>query len=777
MQDGFSTILVASVSVLISMILVIVHRKFSLALRYPQLNLIKNIYKHSSVGCLCLEINGQVVYANPSSSRLLDLKSTSLKDSHETLFNARNKKQMLRVLQEISSLPTSECQIEITQDYKTKPIKLIKVVAHPLLNNKEQITHLFLALTDITTDKMTALAKEKIENEYRFLFERLGIGVAKVFKGKLLSCNEHFSKLLRGSASQLKGQPIKHYVDHNVKVERNTLIPVVSFESVVEFEANVRSVDKKERWCHIRVSQATKDLAIWTIADASHVKESSEHLRQAATVFESANDSILVLDTALVIKMANPAFLRLTHFQESEIKGKKIHFLGGMKHKLPFYQEIQKQLDDSGLWQGEMWHRRRDNQVFPVWMSLNAINGLKGNVEGYVAISTDMTVRKKNEEKIIYQANYDALTGLPNRFYFMQNLKKSMQKAWREGVMLAFIYIDLDRFKHINDSLGHAMGDLLLKKVAKIINACLRESDWVSRFGGDEFAIMLFPIYGAKNASTVAKTILDYLARPIDLNGYDVVVGGSVGISLYPNDGKDAEALLKSADLATFKAKELGRNNYQFFTDSLQESARERVALEQELRKALLNNELFLNFQPQYSFAERKTFGVEVLVRWDSPTRGIVSPAKFVPIAEETGMILEIGEWVLRHACRQYRQWQLEHIAPEHMAINVSGRQFLANNFVSAVLTVLEDEQVSAEFIELELTESILMDDQELAIAILAELRSLGFNLSIDDFGTGYSSLSYLKRFPIDTLKVDQSFVKDTPDNAENTAIVKAVID
>ncbi len=431
-------------------------------------------------------------------------------------------------------------------------------------------------------------------------------------------------------------------------------------------------------------------------------------------------------------------------------------------------------------------HRPDGTQVI---VSLNAapLRDISGTLTGVILSVTDITQRKRAEKMIKKLAYYDALTGLPNRALFNDRLNLALAQASRDQHMLALIFLDLDRFKTINDTLGHTLGDRLLQEIAKRLVGCLRRSDTISRFGseeciisrlgGDEFTILLPRIHQVEDAARIAQRILDTLKSPFYLDGHELHVTTSLGIAFYPNDGKDAQTLLKNADAAMYQAKEWGRNSYRFYTSTMNARALERLVLEAQLRRTVEREEFAVYYQPQVNLKTGKVVGVEALIRWQHPELGLVLPGNFIRLAEETGLITSISKWVLKTACTQNKAWQDAGLPPLRIAVNLSARIFRQENLIDTVAHTLEETKLNPSYLELELTEDTIMEDAEEAIVVLNQLKEMGANLSIDDFGKGYSSLSYLKRFPIDTLKIDQSFVKDIPSDPDDTTIAKLIID
>jgi diguanylate cyclase (GGDEF)-like protein/PAS domain S-box-containing protein len=495
----------------------------------------------------------------------------------------------------------------------------------------------------------------------------------------------------------------------------------------------------------------------------------------AAKVFENSKEGILVVDANVNIVSVNSGFTEITGYGQDEVFGKNPALLSSGRQDKAFYDAMWAQIKRNSSWQGEVWNRRKDGELYPQWLTITCMKNEAGEVTNYIGIFSDISERKLSEERIQHLAHYDALTDLPNRVLFQDRLDQTLIKAQRADETVALIFLDLDRFKQINDTLGHSMGDDLLRTVALRLLECVREQDTVSRQGGDEFLIML-PGTTADGAALVAQKMLLALADPCLVDGHALRITPSMGISLYPDDATDIETLIKLADVAMYHAKDIGRNNYQFYTASLNASAYEHLALENGMRLALERDEFLLHYQPQLDLATGGIIGCEALIRWNHPEHGMLSPAKFIAVAEECGLIVLISEWVMREACRQLRIWQDAGHGSLTMAVNMSALQFRKAGLEDTVVRALHDAGVLARSVELELTESVIMHGVDATLATLKKLAALGLQLSIDDFGTGYSSLSYLKRFPIHKLKIDQSFVRDLVTDVNDAAIVRTII-
>jgi diguanylate cyclase (GGDEF)-like protein/PAS domain S-box-containing protein len=510
--------------------------------------------------------------------------------------------------------------------------------------------------------------------------------------------------------------------------------------------------------------------------DITQLKEDEKKLRLASTVFQTATEAVMVTDASNLIVAVNQAFTLITGYQEAEVLGKNPRLLSSGHHDADFYQEMKNELTTAGKWQGEICNRRKNGEVYYEWLSITALKNQVGGLESCVSLFSDITKRKKAEDKIYHQANYDSLTGLANRNLFIDRFEQSLTMAKRENKSIALLFIDLDGFKHVNDTFGHSKGDLLLKYVARRIETAVRESDSVARLSGDEFAVMLCGENDVYSNEKVATKVLERLAIPFQLAEKEAIITASIGIAIFPDDSLLSEDLLAKADSAMYKAKEKGKNNVQFFTKEMDVKAQQRRSLEVELRKAIKNNELVLHYQPIHELKTGKVVSAEALIRWIHPHRGLISPIEFIPLAEDIGFIVDIGDWVLAQACEQAIIWQNQLEFPPKISINISAAQLHRIDFIDKLEDVLAQSKLSPEVLTFEMTESLLIEEDVHTLDKLQTIRSLGIDLSIDDFGTGYSSLSYLKRFPINILKIDRAFIKDITTNSEDEALTCAIL-
>ncbi|NMG76508.1 bifunctional diguanylate cyclase/phosphodiesterase [Aromatoleum diolicum] len=512
------------------------------------------------------------------------------------------------------------------------------------------------------------------------------------------------------------------------------------------------------------------------VRDVSERKLAEERMREAMVVFDASSQGIMTADAAGVITSVNPAFCTITGYSVSDVVGQTPAMFKSGRHDDGFYQNMWSTLEKTGRWEGEIWNRRKSGDVYPQWLTISAVRDDAGKLIKYVSIFSDMTRRKQREEVIWRQANFDALTGLANRNLLHDRLERALAHSRRTGKRAGLIFLDLDGFKWINDTLGHDVGDEMLVEVAGRLQECIRQQDTVARLGGDEFTLVVEDIDDAEGLQVIGDKVLRVLRAPFLLAGANRYVSGSLGITVFPDDGDNVQTLLRNADIAMYQSKQLGKNRCQFYAQDMQEAARARVQLEAELRSAIELQQFVLYYQPIIHAASGTVAGAEALIRWRHPERGIVAPGEFIPVAEDTGLIVAIGEWVLCEAVRQSRQWRSQGLPLLRIAVNVSGVQFREAGLVGLVTRLCGEHGLEHSELILEITESVLMQSSDLTEVRMREISALGVGYSLDDFGTGYSSLSYLKRFPVDVVKIDRSFVNDCPDDRNDTLLVEAII-
>lgn len=515
-------------------------------------------------------------------------------------------------------------------------------------------------------------------------------------------------------------------------------------------------------------------LAVLTFREISEEWQTREHLRLAEQVFEYSPEAILVTDGNGTILRVNPAFTLITGYRPEEAIGRNPRLLRSDRHDADFYRNMWQALLEQGHWHGEIWDRRKTGEVYPKWLCINAVRLPSGEMR-FVALFADISERKAHEQRIDYLAHHDVLTGLGNRRHLEERGESVLNRARRHDAGVALLLIDLDRFKHINDSLGHAVGDQLLIEVAGRLNGVLRGGDTLARLGGDEFVVLAEGIDEPRDVIPLAEKIRASLAAPYEIAGHTLHTSPSIGIGLCPADGRDLEALLKAADIAMYQVKSDSRNGWRFFEPSMDEAVRARHQLEQDLRTALDQSQLSLHYQPQFELASRRVIAWEALLRWQHPALGNIPPDEFIPLAEETGLIIPIGKWVLATACRDAQGWTGSRRGDERLAVNISARQLERPEFVDELAAILAVTGLPPERLELELTERVLLGNSPLTQETLDRLKALGVKLTLDDFGTGYATLSCLTHFTVDRLKIDRSFMADL-DKPGNAAVIAAVV-
>ncbi|PPD22346.1 MAG: hypothetical protein CTY22_03690 [Methylomonas sp.] len=511
--------------------------------------------------------------------------------------------------------------------------------------------------------------------------------------------------------------------------------------------------------------------------DITDKLEKERQIRLTDRVLAHSDEAVLISDQNNDIVYVNEAFTRITGYTQDEIKGKNPRILSSRRQDRKFYDDMWRQITTEGSWHGEIWDRRKNGEVYPKWLNISCVRDDDGRISNYIGIFTDISKAKADEELLAFLAYHDPLTRLPNRLMLRDRFYQATGEiARRNGGSVALLFLDLDQFKAINDSLGHETGDRFLVAVAHRLQSCVREVDTVSRLGGDEFVIVLSHVSDTHSVSIVAQKILDHLSAAFDITPHRLTSSASIGIALYPDDGDDFETVLKVADTAMYNAKDCGRNTYRFYTDKMNIDAMERLRMRTGLSEAIRKQEFVLHYQPQFDLDSGKMIGLEALIRWQHPKDGLIYPGKFIPVAEETGQIVPIGEWVINEACRQAKQWQDAGYPPVTIAVNLSALQFKRGDVVKMVANLTRDYGLLPEHLELELTETIMLQDVDYIIDVIDQLKSLRFTLSVDDFGTGYSSLSYLKRFKVDKLKIDHSFVRNLEVDDHDVAIVRTII-
>ncbi|MEE8511742.1 MAG: EAL domain-containing protein [Acidiferrobacterales bacterium] len=513
-----------------------------------------------------------------------------------------------------------------------------------------------------------------------------------------------------------------------------------------------------------------------TFIDITERKRKDAERLKLSRAIEQAADAVIITDNKGVIEYLNPAFEKTTGYNREETLGQKPSLLNSGTHDESFWKRLWETIQEGRVFRDVVVNRRKNGHLYYEEKTITPLTDSQGNITHFISTGKDITDHVHAQERLEHLTHHDALTDAPNRNVLMDHLNESMTRARLNDRLVALLFLDLDRFKVINDTLSHDTGDQILQSVFQRLKKCVRHSDTVARLGGDEFAILLTHIAQTSDIAPIAQQILDALCQPLQLGEHEVFVTASMGISIYPYDGDETGILLQHADIAMHQAKDRGKNNYQFYTTEMNTRSVGQLNLESALRRGLERREFLIHYQPQVDLQSGRIVGVEALIRWQHPERGLVSPAEFIPLLEETGLIVPVGEWVLQSACEQARAWEDAGISPTYVSVNLSARQFGAASFLAVVDQLRKEARLDARLLELEITESVLMQEGDNSLQTLEALQAMGIRIAIDDFGTGYSSLAYLKRFPIHTLKIDRTFIKDLPRDRDDAAIVTAVI-
>ncbi|WP_374400438.1 EAL domain-containing protein [Niveibacterium sp.] len=646
----------------------------------------------------------------------------------------------------------------------------------------------FVAIFDVITERKNAeLALRQSERRLARVIE----GSAQGFwewnlQSGEFSVSARFETMLGYAPGEMKLDPVNWpaYVDPDDLRLAHESIRRHTEGAIPAHEVELRLLTKSGEWHWVltcgrvveRDAAGRPTMMSGTHTDIHQKKQAELALRQAAAVYENTQEGVLITDADGHIVSVNRAFTAMTGYTLDEVLGMTASMLKSGRHDAIFFAAMWAEIAATGRWQGELWNRRKNGEIYPQLTSISAVRDGRGHVSRYVGVLTDISAIKASEERLEFLAHHDPLTNLPNRLTLFSRIERAMKVARREGHATALLMLDLDRFKDVNDSFGHLVGDSLLQRVAEGLRCRLREVDTLSRLGGDEFTILLEKLHRPDDASRVAEDILETLRTPWELpGGSQLRVSASIGIAHYPGSAASPEELLQQADAAMYRAKREGRGRYHYFSQDLTHAARARLEMESALRSAIDAGDLRAYFQPQIDIRNGHLVGAEALVRWHKGDGGVVTPDTFIPLAEETGLIVPLGEWMLREACQQACSWPARK-DPLGVAVNVAAAQIRRPDFADMVLGILTSSGLPAERLELELTESSLQGEDEAGLAQLARLREAGVRIAIDDFGTGYSSLAYLKRLPLDVLKVDRSFVEHVVNRRDDREIVTAIV-
>jgi diguanylate cyclase (GGDEF)-like protein/PAS domain S-box-containing protein len=613
--------------------------------------------------------------------------------------------------------------------------------------------------------------------------EAIGIGYSTIC-GEILFVNSYLRKLLGYEEDELIGKNIDDITffqdsENSIQVRKQ----LVNNQNIDNLTLEKRYVQKNGNyvWVHISLSVSRDKMGkvkyvIAFVKDIEERKSIQKKLELSDGVFQNSNEGIIITDRDLKIQAVNPAFSSITQYSEEEVIGNNTLFLRSTYHDSEFYKQIWKSTLQSGYWKGEMWSVRKNGEPFPQWLNISTIKDSNGKIRNYIGIFFDITTMKQSEKELEFLAHHDPLTELPNRLLLSARLSQSIKRAKREAKKIALLFLDLDRFKEINDTFGHSYGDEILIKITQRFKSCMREKDTIARIGGDEFVFLIEDVEKIDDIESILEKILSLFDTEVVVNKQSFQLSASIGIAIYPNDGDNIEDLIKNADTAMYKAKDSGRNTYCFYTEEMTQDLFTKMLFKKEIVKALENEEFVLHYQPQVSLDSGRILGAEVLVRWEHPEKGLLYPDKFIALAEQTKLIIPIGKFILQKACEQMKEWIEQGVLCGRLAVNISAVQIQQNNLYQEVVDVLTQTKLSGSYLEFEITESFMMENPQASITLFKKFKNLGISFSIDDFGTGYSSLNYLKQLPVDKLKIDKSFIMDIPKDKEDIAITSTII-
>lgn len=727
-------------------------------------SLFHSIVQHATDGIVVVDIDGYVIHSNPAAAALFQCRPEDLDGQMFGFPIAANQSAEIDILRREGAMAVAEMRVSEGQ-WEGKQV-------------------LIAMLRDITAHK-------RVESDLRQAKEELAALYRSAPLGMIALRSDWRVKLWNPAAEQIFGWN-EDEVTGSVFPDLEQFLKL-DFAGIDAMVRRGEAITGKEIR-HVRRDGTPVDVSLslapmrdeagraagimCIVEDISRRMRDAEHLLLSGKIFENTQEGILVTDASGTILAVNQAFVAVTGYSVDDALGGKPNLLSSGRHTDTFYADMWQTLADKGQWRGEIWNRRKSGEVYPEWINISAIHDDAGNISHYVAIFSDITKVKENEERLRHLAHFDALTGLPNRFLFQDHVELALVQAARAGKQVAIMFLDLDRFKLINDTLGHRAGDTLLTEVGQRLAGCLRAGDTLSRFGGDEFTVVLPDLESGAAAATVADKFIEALAPPFHIAGKEFHITTSIGIAIYPQDGEHLDTLSRAADGAMFAAKEQGRNAYRFHaTDGRDAASTRRFHLENQLRHALERGEMAVVYQPEVDVESGVITGMEALLRWENHEFGHIPPDEFIPLAEDIGIISTLGNWILREACRQNKAWQDAGMPAICVSVNLSPLQLHDRRLVDTIRDVLAETGLAGRWLELELTEGMLMQNIEESLLTFNALKQFGVRLSIDDFGTGYSSLGYLRQLPVDTLKIDRSFVTHIASNAEDAAISRIIVD
>ena len=660
---------------------------------------------------------------------------------------------------------------------------LVGILGWQLLRRQQILKEQFSTLS------LTVAAKQKIETaaqESQQLLQAIVNSAPTLIyvfdrDGRLLFCNQQFEKAVGHSRDNIIGHLRSDFLPASV-AEQHFINDRTVLETGQPLSIEESNPESDGEHTYLTLKSALRDpegevIAVIGIStDISSRKHAEKDLQLASTIFANTADGIVITDPASNIVLTNPAFTQITGYGPAEAMGQNPRILQSDHQDANFYRAMWQAIGNDGLWQGEIWNRRKNGELYPEWLTITAVLNPCGAVSNYVGVFSDISAIKRSQADLQKLAHFDPLTELPNRVLFHDRLTHAIERAGRYNHHVAVMVLDLDGFKTVNDSLGHPIGDVLLQQVAQRLKHCVRVEDTVARLGGDEFAVVIANLDNGENIVDIARKMLDSVERPFSIEDHTALVSTSIGIAVFPEDGQTPDLLIRNADAAMYQSKAAGRNTYHYYRPEMTEAAQRRQASEQALRRAIEQQEFEVWYQPQLDLASNRLLGAEALVRWRDPTRGLIPPIEFIPLAESTGLIIPLGEQILRQVCQDIQKWHLDGLQPGRIGVNVAGPQLFRSDFIGLLCEITENYATPHTALEIEITETCVLDNPELARQLLDTIQEMGISIAIDDFGTGYSSLSHLKKLPIDTLKIDRSFVSDLPDDPHDVAITRAVL-